>query len=149
MDRTEIMNKFSPEKDNLLGILHELQNNSPQNYLSEDDMKEVAAYLNTTYSHVYGVATYYTMYSVKPRGRHIIRVCNSPVCNMEGSNSIIDTLRRILGIGVGETTSDRLFTLELTECLGRCHVAPSMMIGEDIYGDLNEVSLPEILKKYK
>ncbi|MEZ5011483.1 MAG: NAD(P)H-dependent oxidoreductase subunit E [Bacteroidales bacterium] len=149
MDRTEILNKFTPEKDNLLGILHELQNNNPQNYLSEEDMKEVAAYLNTTYSHVYGVATYYTMYSVRPRGKYIIRVCNSPVCNMEGSTGIIDTVSRVLGIGVGETTGDKIFTLEHTECLGRCHVAPSMMVGEDIYGDLTEEKVREILKNYK
>ena len=149
MDRTEILKRFTPEKDNLLGILHELQNNNPQNYLSEDDMKEVASYLNTTYSHVYGVATYYTMYSIKPRGKYIIRVCNSPVCNMEGSNTVIDSLSRVLGIGVGETTADRLFTLELTECLGRCHVAPSMMVGEDIYGDLTIERVSEILKNYK
>lgn len=149
MNRSELLSKFSPEKDNLIGILHELQNNNPRNYLSEDDLKEVASYLNTTLSHVYGVATYYSMFSVKPRGRYIIRVCNSPVCNMEGSTVMTGLLKEILGIGVGETTGDGLFTLELTECLGRCSIAPGMMIGEDVYGELTREKIVMILAKYK
>ena len=66
--------------------------------LPEKDMKLAADYLNTTFSHVYGVATYYSMFSVKPRGKYIIRVCNSPVCNMEGSDPVLDKLKEILGI---------------------------------------------------
>ena len=117
MSITKILEKFKPEKDNLIGILHELQDANPNNFLTEEDMKSTARYLNTTYSHVYGVATYYTMFSVKQRGKHLIRVCNSPVCNMEGSTGVIDSLKAVLGVDVGETTKDRLFTLEHTECL--------------------------------
>jgi len=149
MDRSEILLRFRPEKENLLGILHEIQNNNPGNYLTKEDLEAVAGYLNTTWSHVYGVATYYTMYSIKPRGRYIIRVCNSPVCNMEGAPGMVELIGDILGIGKGETTGDGLFTLELTECLGRCHIAPSMMVGEDIYGELNRDKIVEIIRNYK
>ena len=149
MESSEILNKFSPQKENLLGILHALQNNNPENYLTKESLEEVARYLNTTYSHVYGVATYYTMYSIKPRGRYIIRVCNSPVCNMEGAPGMIEIMEEVLGIKEGETTGDGLFTLELTECLGRCSVAPSMLVGEDIYGELDRDKIIEIIEKYK
>jgi len=149
MNHTEILNRYKPEKENLLGILHEIQNNNPYNFLCEDDLKEVAKYLNTSYSHVYGVATYYTMYSLKPRGKYIIRICNSPVCNMEGSEGVAEALEKVLGIKLGEVTKDKLFSLEFTECLGQCGTAPGMMVGEDIYGELNMDKIVEILKKYK
>lgn len=149
MERSEILSKFSPERDNLLGILHAIQNNSPQNYITSEDMADVARYLNTTYSHVYGVATYYTMYSITPRGRYLVRVCNSPVCNMEGAPRILALMQEILGVEKGGTTPDGKFTLEVTECLGRCSVAPSMMVGEDIYGELDRGKIESILANYK
>ncbi len=149
MEVSEILKEHSPDHDNMIGILHALQNNNPYNYLDESDMKAVAEYLNTTLSHVYGVATYYTMFSIRPRGRYIIRVCNSPVCHMEGSINIIDDLKSALSIDIGETTKDRLFTLELTECLGQCDNAPVMMINKEIFGDLNRKKIESILKEYK
>lgn len=148
MERAEIYKKFEPTKDNLIGILHELQDANPKNYLTEEDMKATAKFLNTTYAHVYGVATYYTMFSVKPRGKYIIRVCNSPVCDMKESTGIIDKLKSLLGIEIGETTKDSFFTLELTECLGRCAVAPSMMVNKDIYGLLEFDKIERILSRY-
>lgn len=149
MDRSEIFNKYSPAGENLLAILHELQNNSPRNYLSDEDLRDVAKHFNTTRSHVYGIATYYTMFSVKPRGKHIIRVCNSVVCHLEGTEGIVAILGEILGVKKGETSSDGLFTLEMTECLGRCNEAPSMMVGEDVYGELTREKIISIIEKYK
>ena len=133
----------------MLGILHGLQTANPNNYLTESDLKSVATYLNTSFSHVYGVATYYTMFSIKPRGKYIIRICNSPVCNMKNSVSLADEIMDLLGIRPGETTGDMLFTLEYTECLGRCDVAPSVMIASDVYGSVARESLVSIISKYK
>ena len=149
MESSEILKNYSPDHENMIGILHALQNNNPYNYLAESDMKATAEYLNTTFGHVYGVATYYTMFSIKPRGRYIIRVCNSPVCHMEGSINIIDELKNALSVNIGETTKDRLFTLELTECLGQCDKAPVMMINKDVFGDLNKEKIEAILAVYK
>ena len=143
------LEKFKPEKDMLIGILHELQDSNPNNYLTEKDMKLAADYINTTFSHVYGVATYYSMFSVKPRGKYIIRVCNSPVCNMDGSNPLLDKFMSVLGVKLGETSKDMLFTLELTECLGRCAESPSVMIGKDLYGNVSADQVEKILMKYK
>jgi len=133
----------------MLNILHALQDNNPYNYLVTDDLKAVAAYLNTTLSHVYGVATYYTMLSVKPRGKYIIRACNSPVCLMEGSLNVLEVLKDILAVNIGETTADRLFTLEVSECLGQCARAPVMMINKEIYGNLDRQAISGIIQELK
>ena len=117
----------------LLLILHELQNRSEQNYISEKDLKFAADYLNLTYGSVYGVAKYYTMFSLKPRGRYIIRVCHSPVCEMLNSSSLLLELKKVLGIDIDETTPDGLFTLEMTECLGQCDKSPTMLVNTNLY----------------
>lgn len=149
MGRMEILKQFGKRDENLLNILHALQNNNPQNYLDQEDLKKTAEYLNVTYSHVYGVVSYYTMFSLKPRGKYIIRVCDSPVCNMVKSTEVINEIKNLLSINVNETTLDKRFTLELSECLGRCGTAPSMMINKDVIGNLDLVDLKSIFEKYK
>ena len=149
MEIHEILNKFEQKDDNLMNILHAVQNNNPENYLNQEDLKEVSKYLNLTMSHVYGVATYYTMFSIKPRGKYIIRVCNSPVCNMEGSIDVIERIKKILSIDIGETTPDKTFTLELAECLGLCGQAPCMMVNDDVILGLDQKDLNSVLEKYK
>ena len=149
MKTNEILKRFSPEHKNMLNILHAMQDNNPFNYLGSDELKAVAAYLNTTLSHVYGVATYYTMFSVKPRGKYIIRACNSPVCLMEGSLNVLEELKKFLAIDIGETTADRLFTLEMSECLGQCARAPVMMINQEIYGNLDRKMISGIIQDLK
>jgi len=149
MDKKELIHKFAPHADNLILILHELQNNHPLHYLEEEDLQSVATYLNMTQSQVYGVATYYSMFSLKPRGKYIIRVCKSPVCELEEGERIEHILCDLLGIQAGETTADGKFTLEYTICLGQCDKSPVFMINEDVYGDLTPEKLPEILSEYK
>lgn len=149
MNRTDILQKYKPVRDNLLLILHDIQNNSPQQFINVEDIKEVAKYLNVTYSLVYGVVTYYSMYSLKPRGKYIFRVCNSPVCNMKGSVAIIDELKNKLKIEEGETTADGLYTLETTECLGKCGAAPGMNINEGFHGVLSPLRIVNIIEKNK
>ncbi|MCP4629730.1 MAG: NAD(P)H-dependent oxidoreductase subunit E [bacterium] len=130
--------------ENVLLILHEFQNSTPHHYLSEEDLAMIAGYLNVPYSAVYGVASYYTMFSLTPRGKHIIRVCISPVCQMADSNDIPAKLRNYLAIDVGATTADGLLTLEATECLGQCDSAPGMSVDEQYYGDLTGKKIKSI-----
>jgi len=149
MDKSALIFDFEPEKDNMLNILHRLQNNNPNNYITTEDLKFVAEYLNTTYSTVYGVAKYYSMFSLKPRGEYIIRICKSPVCNMISGKSMIEVIENMLEIKMGGTTSDMLFTLEPSECLGHCAQAPVMMINNKMYTDLNEDKIIEILEEIR
>jgi len=149
MDKSALIFDFEPAKDNMLNILHRLQNNNPNNYITTEDLKFVAEYLNTTYSTVYGVAKYYSMFSLKPRGEYIIRICKSPVCNMISGKSMIEVIENMLEIKMGGTTSDMLFTLEPSECLGHCAQAPVMMINNKMYTDLNEDKIIEILEEIR
>ncbi len=141
----DILKKYSPEKENLISILHDIHNSDPQNYVSEEAVQEVSEYLNVPLSHIHGVLTFYTMYSTKPRGKNIIRLCESPPCFLKGSENILKKLCEILNVEVGETTEDGIFTLELCACLGVCGNAPAMMINEDVYGNLTEKKVEQII----
>jgi len=149
MTTKEIVTKYEAKKENLLQILHEIQDTSPHNYLSDENMKEIADLLNITYAQVYGVVTYYSMLSHHKRGRNIIRVCNSPVCHMKESKNIIESIEKELQIYCGETTSDLLFTIEKSECLGNCDSAPAMMINQEIFGNLNPEITISIIDRFK
>lgn len=145
----EIFSKYSPDKDNLISILHDIQDTHPQHYISEEAVEKVSEYLNVPANHIYGVLTFYSMYSTSPRGKNIIRLCESPPCYIKGSDNILRKLKVALGTEVGETSKDGLFTLELCACLGVCGNAPVMMINEDVYGDLTEDKVDEILAKIR
>lgn len=145
----EICKKYAPTKGNLIQILHEIQDSHPQHYISPDAVDSVAEYLNVPANHIYGVLTFYTMYSTSPRGKNIIRLCESPPCYIKGSENILRKLKVILGVETGGTSKDGLFTLELCACLGVCGNAPVMMINEDVYGDLTEEKVEEIIDKIR
>ena len=145
MNREKILQNYEPSGDNLLAILHDIQDACPEHYLSEADLRAVADHLGLAYSFVHGVATFYTMYSLKPRGRYLIRVCQSPPCHLLGSTTISRELMRLLGIAFGETTPDKLFTLEMSSCLGVCGVAPAMMVNDRVYGNLTPELIAEVI----
>lgn len=146
MQREKIIEKYAPSMENALLILHELQKNNPRTYLQVKDLVWVADYMNVPRSQIYGLATYYTMFSVKPRGRHIIRVCLSPVCQMLGSQQILDRIKRALRIDFGETTADELYTMESTECIGQCDKAPCLSIDDTVYGGTELPDIEDIVK---
>jgi len=145
----EICSKYGPSKDNLIYILHEVQDTHPQHYISEEAVQAISEYLNIPANHIYGVLTFYSMYSTKPRGKNIIRLCESPPCYIKGSENVLRKLKTLLGVNTGETTKDGLFTLELCACLGVCGNAPVMMINEDVYGDLSEEKVEEIIENIR
>jgi NADH-quinone oxidoreductase E subunit len=145
--RETILKKFDPRLDNILYILHELQDNNPQRYLANEDIEKCDDYLNIPYSYVHGVVTFYSMFSLKPRGRYIIRLCDSPPCHLMGSESLLDYLKKKLKVDVGETTADGVFTLEITSCLGICGVAPALMMNEEMIGNLTPERVDTVLEE--
>lgn len=149
MDKNTIISRFKPDKDNMLNILHELQNSNSNHFLTTDDLKLVAEYLNTTYSSVYGVVKYYSMFSLKPRGKYVIRVCKSPLCHMIDGDGLIEHIKQNIGIGLGETTNDHMFSVEASECLGHCDEAPVMMINDKVYKSLNSEKIKDIFQGIK
>ena len=114
-----------------------------------DVQKIIAEGLGVTLSEVYGVATFYAQFSLEPSGKYIISVCLGTACYVKGSQKVLDRLSEELKIPVGKTTSDGLFTLNATRCLGACGLAPVMTINEEVYGRLTPDDIPGILAKYK
>lgn len=149
MNIERILGNYKSVKHNLIPILHEIQDSNPMNFISEDDILAVANYLNLSYAEVFGVVGYYSMFSFHPRGNNIIRICKSPVCNMLGSENIMQIISDITRAKPGETSDDKLFTLEFAECLGYCDRAPAMMINREVYGDLTKEKIEKILEKYR
>ena len=146
--KTDILENYPAKMENVLLLLHDIQNNNPRNYLSEKDLWLVAKHLNTTVGVIYGVASYYTMFSLKPRGKHIIRICHSPVCHLAGVFDVLSELTRMLNIGIGGTTPDQRFTLETTACLGQCDAAPAMTVDDVLYKNLTVEKIETIIDQY-
>ncbi len=146
MGRDEVLKKFTPKMENVLQILHELQNRNPKHYIQKEDINAVAKYLNTTMAAIYGIVGYYTMFSSRPRGEHIIRLCTSPVCNMKGAKDILETLKDTLQVQPGGMTEDGEFSLEFTQCLGQCQHSPVMMVDTEIYGELTPEKTRETIR---
>ena len=143
----EIVKKYGNKKENLLQILHDIQNQNPHNYICKEDICALSEEMNISVSEIKGTASFYTMFSFAPRGKYVIRVCESPPCHVLGAQTIFEAIESKLGVKVGETTDDGLFTLEGTSCLGICGVAPAMMINDEAYGNLNEAKTFEILSQ--
>ncbi|MDI6829251.1 MAG: NADH-quinone oxidoreductase subunit NuoE [Armatimonadota bacterium] len=142
-----IVTKHGAFRGNLLPILHEVQ--AKYGFLPESALEVVADELGIPVSEVYGTATFYSLFSTTPKGTHVIRVCNSAPCHIEGSKAILAAIKEELDIEPGQMTEDGHFSLELTSCLGVCGVAPVIMIDEDVYGNLTPEMVPEVLARYR
>jgi len=118
-------------------------------YLPQSVLAKIAEELRLPWARIYGVATFYAQFHLKPRGKHIIRVCRGTACHVGGSSSILRAVEEALGIRASETTEDRLFTLETVACLGTCSLAPVALIGHVYYGRLTTGRIPVILDGYR
>ncbi len=136
------------ERDMLINALHQIQNRFG-NYIPVEAAKVVAEELNVPESKVYEVLTFYTMFSTKPRGKYVIRVCVNLPCHVTGGRQIVESLKETLGIDFDQTTKDGLFTLERTSCLGLCGVAPVIMVNDEYYGDLTPKKVKEIIESLR
>ena len=118
-------------------------------YLPENVMKRVALRLGKSYSEVAGVVGFYSFFSTVPRGKHLVRVCLGTACYVRGGKQVLEACRQELGIDVGGTTSDGLFTLEVARCFGACGLAPTIMIDEDVHQRVKAPKLRELFAGYR
>jgi NADH-quinone oxidoreductase subunit E len=132
------------KKSALLPVLHIVQKDK-DGWLSVDTMNQVATILEIKPIEVYEVVTFYTMYFTKPVGKYVIEVCQTGPCMICGSDNVVRYLESKLGIKVGETTPDNIFTLRTVECLGACGYAPMFQIGEQYYENLTEDKIDQII----
>lgn len=141
------LTKYPPERGSLLPILHEIQ--TQEGYVSKEAVAAVARYLGLSASQVYGVLTFYSQLRTAPLGKKVIRICEGPACHLEGMDKIHHVLEAILGIDVGETTSDGSFSLEFVPCNGTCNHAPFLLVNDDAYRRVQASQIKGILEKYE
>jgi NADH-quinone oxidoreductase subunit E len=142
----ELSDKHGRARESLMPILQGIVDK--HNYLTDEAMVEVAKELDISAAEVYGTASFYTFLDTKVRGKYVIRVCKTITCSMKGKSEIIQTLEDMLKIKVGETTSDKMFSLIETNCIGWCHKAPAILINEMPYTELTPEKVAEIIKGY-
>ena len=142
----QILSRFAQDRAQLIAILQEIQ--TQKNYLSQEDMTTVAEYLGISVSAVYSVATFYENFSLEPKGKHIIKVCDGIACHVRKSQPIFDALHDYLGLtGKRKTSEDGMFTLETVACLGACGLAPAMTIDGEVHPKMNpDLAIAELNK---
>ena len=136
-----------PGSEGLIPILQEIQDSF--GYLSSEVLMEVSDYTKIPASQIYGVATFYEQFHLKPRGRHIIKCCRGTACHVRKGAELIDAIKNELGVEEGQTTEDKKFTFETVACLGTCALAPVMMIDDKYYGKMNPSRIEKIIKELR
>ncbi|MFO7620321.1 MAG: NAD(P)H-dependent oxidoreductase subunit E [Bacteroidales bacterium] len=142
----ELTEKHGRLRESLMPILQGIVER--HSYLTDEAMVEVAKELDISAAEVYGTASFYTFLDTKVRGKYVIRICKTITCSMKGKGEIIETIEDMLKIKVGETTSDRMFSLLETNCIGWCHKAPAILINDLPYTELSPEKVVEIIKGY-
>ena len=142
-----ILQQYPKEQRYCLAIMQDMQRR--YNYIPREGMEALADYLGCPLSSLYSMATFYKALSLKPKGRHIIKLCDGTACHIRGASTLCDGVRRILGIGADETTEDGLFSLELVNCLGSCALAPVLVVDDTYYGKMTMEKLPGVLDQYR
>ncbi len=142
----ELADKHGRKRESLIPILQDLV--EEYRYLDEVSMIEVARELDIAAAEVYGTASFYSFLDTTERGRYIIRICKTISCTMKGKIEVLQTIQDTLKIKVGETTSDKKFSLLETNCIGWCHKAPAMLINDTPYTELTPARVSEILQEY-
>ncbi len=141
--KTEIVEEKRP-RVNILGNLRGIQ--GKYGYLPEDEVRKLSKKINVPVIEVYSAATFYSMLSVKKKGKKVVRICNSPSCYLNGSLNVLEEAKRLLGIDIGESTKDGKFSLELTSCVGCCDKAPAIMINNELIGNMTKEKLRKMLR---
>lgn len=142
----EIIAKHAGESGALIPVLHQAQ--QVFGYLPHDVQALIAEGLNVPLSEVDGVITFYSLFTSEPQGRYKVGICLGTACYVKGAALVLEELKKQLGIDVGKTSADGLFTLEVTRCVGACGLAPVVTVGDDVYGRLSPEDVPAMLDKY-
>jgi NADH:ubiquinone oxidoreductase subunit E len=143
----EIISSYEPDRRYALAAMQDMQR--AFNYVPEEGIVALAKHLGTSAISLYSMATFYKALSLKPKGEHIIKVCNGTACHLRGSTNLITGIERELGIAPGDVTEDGKFSVELVNCLGSCALAPVFVVDDDIYGKVRLEQIPKILDAYR
>ena len=148
--KTEELENYITEMKDVQGCLIPIMQKAQElfGYLSLETMQLISDRLDVPVSEIYGIATFYALFSLTPKGDNVISVCTGTACYVKGAAAVLDAVKKQLGIEAGETTPDGKFSIQDTRCLGCCGLAPVMTINEDVYGRLEPSEIKGILEKY-
>lgn len=142
-----LANHPGAKRDALIPILQEVQ--EAYGYLSRDAIRRIADHLKLPDSKIYGVATFYNQFRFEPKGRYHVQVCRGTACHVKGSAAVLDALKQELAVDAGQTTRDRLFSLEVVACIGACGLAPVISINGEFYAGVTTKRVREIIEEYR
>ena len=142
-----ILTKFPEIKGNLIGILHEVQNEF--RYLPEEELRYLAERIDVPMTHIYSIANFFNRFSLTPRGEHEICICLGTACHVKGASGILKEAKRRLDIDEGETTEDLKFSLDVIRCIGACSLAPAVTVDEKTHRQVTPDEMVEIIDQLK
>ena len=142
-----IVTRYRGKKGVAIPLLADIQ--KTVGYIAEEAVDYVARELDLPAAELFGVATFYAMFRMRPEGKHVVRLCRGTACHVQGSARIGEQLQRHLGVSEGETTSDGVFSLQYVACLGCCSLAPVMMVDGEVHGRLTPEKAVDVLESYR
>jgi len=143
----EICASFSNDSQELINVLHKCQEHF--GYLPAEVQEVISDELNVPVAKIYGVITFYSFFTMTPRGKHPVSICMGTACYVRGAEKVLEEFKRELGVQVGQTTKDGKFSLSSLRCVGACGLAPVVMVGEKIYGRVSPDGVKEIIAEYR
>ena len=143
----EILTEFQGEEGDLIPLLQRVQEKF--GYIPEEAIKQMSRFLRISENQIFGVASFYSQFKFVEPGKCTIKVCMGTACHVRGSQNILDEFRRWLHIEPGETTDDKLFTLETVNCLGACALGPIVVFDADYHGQMRIKKVEELIQKYR
>jgi NADH-quinone oxidoreductase subunit E len=149
MNITEIIQKYPKKQEYLIEMLLDVEQVKEHHFISELEVYEIAKYIGVKESHVCSVMSFYTLLSMRKRGKNIIQVCQSVPCYLCDTFNVLQTIKDALGIDLDQTTEDNMFTLENTACIGCCDEAPAVRINNKVYTNLTKQKVLKILESYR
>lgn len=143
----QICTNFRNDEGELINVLHKVQEQF--GYLPAEIQEVIAKELNISVAKVYGVVTFYSFFNMTPKGKYPISICTGTACYVRGAEKVLDEFKKVLQIGVGDTTADGKFSLSCLRCVGACGLAPVVTIGEKVYGRVSPEGVREIIAEYE
>ena len=143
----KLCNEYQPIKDNLIQMLNEVQEH--YGYVPMHAQKALSEYLNTPMAEIYGVVTFYSRFTLSPKGKYNISICLGTACYVKGSQKILDRAKERLKIEPGQVTPDGKFSIDETRCIGACGLAPVFTINDEVYGKATPEMVDKVIEEYK
>ena len=146
-DLDKLCSKYRDEEGAIVELLQTIQ--AEEQYLPREALERVSANLDIPISQLYGLATFYRAFTLKPRGKHQATCCMGTACHVRGGRRVVEHLQRLLGVKVGDTTDDGLFSLDTVNCVGACAVAPVIIVDDEYHGEMTPAKAAQLIEEYR